>query len=358
MAFSGVSSQGWGGKRVPVAGSTDWAGLMVHLGPNPNTSGKFPVSSTSAWHSHASAASWGSDPRRGSASPLSHLPGTCQVSPLTHDTAEPAPGTGSLRPTAACRASVSPWRRLRSGRTFSSHPKQSRPPCRLARDTLSQRECNVLPAVPHRRLGRARLYKYPSLGTHRTQSPAKSRQRPASLSPAVPPATQRSLPQHPDTRSRPQPLPALRNTRRSHGRLKIKAEKKKRKEKGVWGLGYCYYQQSGQLCRSRSFAWEGRRRGRALPPRCPRRIRPPVGGFQQLQREVAGEQQRKGPRGAATCQRCRSPGACPLCCPGNSSGSGRRTRRRRKKRRRGVRGAPGGERDRAEGEGRWTERRC
>lgn len=237
MAFSGVSSQGWGGKRVPVAGSTDWAGLMVHLGPNPNTSGKFPVSSASAWHSHASAASRGSDPRRGSASPLSHLPGTCQVSPLTHDTAEPAPGTGSLRPTAACRASVSPWGRLRSGRTFSSEPEQSRPPCRLARDTLSQRECNVLPAVPHRRLGRARLYKYPSLGTHRTQSPAKSRQRPASLSPAVPPATQRSLPQHPDTRSRPQPLPALRNTRRSHGRLKIKAEKKKKERKGGLGAG-------------------------------------------------------------------------------------------------------------------------
>lgn len=212
MAFSGVSSQGWGGTCMPVADSTDWAGLTVHLGPNPNTSGKFPVSSASAWHSRASAASRGSDPRRGSASPRSHLPGTCQASQLTHDTAEPAAGTGSLRPTAACCASVSPLGGLRSGGTFSSRPKQSRPPCRLAHDALSQRECNVLPAVPHRRLGRARLYKYPSLGTHRTQSPAKSRQRPASLFPAVPPATHRSLPRHPDTRSRPQPLPAFRNT--------------------------------------------------------------------------------------------------------------------------------------------------
>lgn len=42
-------------------------------------------------------------------------------------------------------------------------------------------------------------------------------------------------PRHPDTRSWPQPLPAFRNICHSHGRLKIKAEK--RESKGSLGVG-------------------------------------------------------------------------------------------------------------------------
>lgn len=42
-------------------------------------------------------------------------------------------------------------------------------------------------------------------------------------------------PRHPDTRSWPQPLPAFRNICHSHGRLKIKAEK--RESIGSWGVG-------------------------------------------------------------------------------------------------------------------------
>lgn len=53
-----------------------------------------------------------------------------------------------------------------------------------------------------------------------------------------------------------------------------------------------------------------RRQGRTLPSFCPRRIcYPPVGGFQQLKRKVAGEKRSKQPRGAATCPGCRSLGA-------------------------------------------------
>lgn len=72
-----------GNEHVLVAGSRDQAGLTAQLGPDPNTSGKFPVCSVAAWCSHALRC------QPGSAS----LHPTCRE--LTLATAQPAPAWGS-----------------------------------------------------------------------------------------------------------------------------------------------------------------------------------------------------------------------------------------------------------------------
>lgn len=139
---------------------------------------------------------------------------------------------GTPSPATTCCGSV-PLGEDFSPVGLSELTQQREPPCQLPQDTRGQQERNVLPDFPRCCPGQPGSINTTAYGiTARRSQPAPV---PMTAGISLPARAPTPAPRHPDTRSWPQPLPAFRNICHSHGRLKIKAEK--RESKGSLGVG-------------------------------------------------------------------------------------------------------------------------
>lgn len=154
-----------GGECMPVAGSRDQAGLTAQLGPDPNASGKFPVSSAAARHSRALHSQPGLSPMPGLCLP-SIPPAEDLLGPLAcpcHHRASCQHGEPRASSCLPCLSfpsgKVSLWQDL----CKLPRAKQATVLADMGHAWPAGTQCATCLAAPPSQP--ARLYKYPSLGS-------------------------------------------------------------------------------------------------------------------------------------------------------------------------------------------------
>lgn len=162
-----------GGECMPVAGSRDRAGLTAQLGPDPNASGKFPVSSAAAQHSHALHSQPGLSP-----TPRLCLPSIPPAGDSLGPLARPCHRRASCQHGEPRASSHLPCLSFPSGKVSLQQDlcklpraKQATVLADMGHAWPAGTQCATCLAAPPSRS--ARLYKYPGLGsTARTAKPS------------------------------------------------------------------------------------------------------------------------------------------------------------------------------------------